>query len=299
MAIENVYVIVYFNGDISLTSEGITFICDDPLWIMIPPQTSLEELKNVILMNTGLVGKKDITKLTYRMSVAVANSFVYQKIQIKFDQQVSMMFSYHRSIGSIYSLELCVCLQDVGGSSSSSNNVVQPGNFGAADLMPFQEIVRALRTFNAFMTHRQTVGNRCACPPPSNQVASPEGIVDGLADTSDEDEIEDDSGEEAEVVPETQPVYCERDLLSRVKSVGGSSGTPGRYLSLNFGAMGSTTVEDTPSNYALSGEMELEVGLKFLNRETAMLTVKNYNNRRSAEYKVVESDQARYVCRCK
>ncbi|RYR15275.1 hypothetical protein Ahy_B04g071999 isoform B [Arachis hypogaea] len=234
---------------------------------MIPPQTSLEELKNVILMNTGLVGKKDITKLTYRMSVAVANSFVYQKIQIKFDQQVSMMFSYHRSIGSIYSLELCVCLQDVGGSSSSSNNVVQPGNFGAADLMPFQEIVRALRTFNAFMTHRQTVGNRCACPPPSNQVASPEGIVDGLADTSDEDEIEDDSGEEAEVVPETQPVYCE--------------------------------IEDTPSNYALSGEMELEVGLKFLNRETAMLTVKNYNNRRSAEYKVVESDQARYVCRCK
>ncbi|RYR54676.1 hypothetical protein Ahy_A06g029981 isoform A [Arachis hypogaea] len=63
--------------------------------------------------------------------------------------------------------------------------------------------------------------------------------------------------------------------------------------------MGSNTAEDTPSNYALSGEMELEVGLKFLNRETAMLAVKNYNIRRGAEYKVVESDQARYVCRCK
>ncbi|XP_020970082.1 uncharacterized protein LOC110268336 [Arachis ipaensis] len=45
--------------------------------------------------------------------------------------------------------------------------------------------------------------------------------------------------------------------------------------------------------------MELEVGLKFLNRESAMLAVKNYNIRRSAEYKVVESDQSRYVCRCK
>ncbi|RYR01341.1 hypothetical protein Ahy_B06g080207 [Arachis hypogaea] len=30
-----------------------------------------------------------------------------------------------------------------------------------------------------------------------------------------------------------------------------------------------------------------------------MLAVNNYNIRRSAEYKVVESDQARYVCRCK
>ncbi|RYR65378.1 hypothetical protein Ahy_A03g011312 [Arachis hypogaea] len=61
----------------------------------------------------------------------------------------------------------------------------------------------------------------------------------------------------------------------------------------------STTAEDTSSNYALSGEMELEVSLKFLNRETAMLAVKNYNIRRSTEYKVVELDQARYVCQCK
>ncbi|XP_015939484.1 uncharacterized protein LOC107465025 [Arachis duranensis] len=210
------------------------------------------------------------------------------------------MFSYHRSIESIYSLELCVCLQDVGGSFFGSNNVVQLGNFGAANMMPFQEIVRAPSPkFNAFVTHGQTAGNHCPRPPPSNRVAFPKGIVGGLADTSDEDEIEDDSGEEPEEVPETQPVYRERDLPSRVGSVGGSSGTPGHYLSLNLGAMGSTTAEDTPSNYTLSGEMELEVGLKFLNRETAMLAVKNYNIRRSAEYKIVKSDQARYVCRCK
>ncbi|XP_016163130.1 uncharacterized protein LOC107605680 [Arachis ipaensis] len=271
MATENVYIVLYPNGEISVTSEGVTFVCDDPLWIMIPPQSSLEELKNVILVNTGIVGKKKITKLTYRMPVAVANSFTYQKMQIKSDQQVSMMFSYHRSIGNIYSLELCVCLQDLGGSFSSSNNVV----------------------------NHVTGGNRCTRPPPCTRVASPEGIGGGLADTSDEDEIEDDSGEEAEVVPETQPVYHDRDLPSRVESVGGSSDTPGHYLSLNLGAMGSATAEDTPSNYALSGEMELEVGLKFLNRETAMLAVKNYNIRRGAEYKVVESDQTRYVCRCK
>ncbi|MED6203252.1 hypothetical protein PIB30_113670, partial [Stylosanthes scabra] len=57
------------------------------------------------------------------MPVAVANPFFYQKMQIKTDQNVSMMFSYHRGIGGVFEIELCVQLQDVGGSSSSSNNV--------------------------------------------------------------------------------------------------------------------------------------------------------------------------------
>ncbi|XP_015953083.1 uncharacterized protein LOC107477552 [Arachis duranensis] len=57
--------------------------------------------------------------------------------------------------------------------------------------------------------------------------------------------------------------------------------------------MHSSNAEDRPSSYAVSGEMELKIGLKFLNWETAMLAVKNYNIRRSVEYKVVESDQSR------
>ncbi|RYR59431.1 hypothetical protein Ahy_A05g025317 isoform D [Arachis hypogaea] len=194
------------------------------------------------------------------MPVAVANSFSYQKMQIKADQHVSMMFSYHRSIGSIYSLELCLNFQDIGGSSSSSNNV---------------EGVR-------------------------NRPADDFGLVRDT-NTSDEDEIEDFSGDDPEVVPETQPLHGDAVPPIRVEPEGGgvSSSTPAHYISLNLGAMHSTNAEERPSSYPLSGEMELEIGLKFLNRETAMLAVKNYNIRRSAEYKVVESDQSRYVCRCK
>ncbi|XP_025635509.1 uncharacterized protein [Arachis hypogaea] len=59
--------------------------------------------------------------------------------------------------------------------------------------------------------------------------------------------------------------------------------------------MKSTTAEDIPSNYSLTGETELELGLKFLNKEAAMLAVKNYNIRRSAEFKVIESDHTRYA----
>ncbi|RYQ83316.1 hypothetical protein Ahy_B10g101963 isoform D [Arachis hypogaea] len=302
MAGENVYVIIYPNGEISHTAEGITFVCDDPLWIMIPPQTSLQDLKNLILMHTGMVGKKEITKLTYRMPVAVANSFSYQKMQIKADQHVSMMFSYHRSIGSIYSLELCLNLQDIGGSSSSSNNVEGVGNRGAGDFVPDRDTIRAPSpSFNAFVPRVQNLVIREARPAPSTHVGVDRVPEAAIVDTSDEDEIEDFSGDEADVVPETQPLHGDDVPPTRVEPVGGggSSSMPSHYLSLNLGAMHSTNVEDRPSTYPVSGEMELEVGLKFLNRESAMLAVKNYNIRRSAEYKVVESDQSRYVCRCK
>ncbi|RYR03129.1 hypothetical protein Ahy_B06g081963 [Arachis hypogaea] len=219
-------------------------------------------------MNIGMVGKKEITKLTYRMPVAVANLFAYQKMQIKSDQHISMMFSYHRSIGSIYSLELGLNLQDIGGSLSSSNNVDGVRNLGSADFVSGRDTGRARSTsFNAFVTAEQNTDICQARPSPSNLIAFDRSHHDGMAETSDEDEIEDFSDDEAEVVPETQPLYRE--------------------------------TEDRPSSYALSGEMELELVLKFLNREIAMLAVKNYNICRSAEYKVVESNQSRYVCRSK
>ncbi|RYR57542.1 hypothetical protein Ahy_A05g023252 [Arachis hypogaea] len=204
MASENVYLIIYPNGEISHTTEEITFVCDDPLWIMIPPQTSLQDLKNLILVHTEMVGKKEITKLTYRMPVAVANLFAYQKMQIKSDQQVSMMFSYHRSIGTIYSLELCMNIQNIGGSSSSSNNVEGVRNMGAVDFAPGPDISRDRSpSFNAFVVREQNANLREPCPSPSTLLGFDRHPDVGIAETSDEDDIEEFSGNEAEAIPET------------------------------------------------------------------------------------------------
>ncbi|XP_015971265.1 uncharacterized protein LOC107494742 [Arachis duranensis] len=249
-----------------------------------------------------MVGKKEITKLTYRMPVAVANSFAYRKMQIKSDQQVSIMFSYHRSIGTIYSLELYMNIQDIGGSSSSSSNVEGVRNLGAADFAPGPDISRARSpSFNAFVVQEQNANLREPHPSPSTLLRFDRHPDVGIVETSDEDDIEEFSGDEEEVVPETQPLHRDSVPPTPVEPVGGgvSSSTPVHYLSLNLGAMHSSNADDRPSSYALSGEMELEIRLKFLNRESAMLAVKNYNIRKSAEYKVVESDQRRYVCRCK
>ncbi|RYR39046.1 hypothetical protein Ahy_A09g044445 [Arachis hypogaea] len=201
MAAENVYMIIYPNGEISHTAEGITFVCDDPLWIMIPPQTSLQDLRNLILMHTGLVGKKEIMKLTYRMPVAVANSFSYQKMQIKADQHVSMMFSYHRSIGSIYSLELCLNLQDIGGSSFNSNNVEGVRNRPVDNFGLVRDTSRAPSpSFNAFVPQVQNVSICEARPAYFTHLGVHRVSEAANAYTSDEDEIEDFSGDDLEML---------------------------------------------------------------------------------------------------
>ncbi|XP_057756310.1 uncharacterized protein LOC130975550 [Arachis stenosperma] len=269
MASEHIYVVVYPNGEISHTAEGVTFMCDDPLWIMIPPQSSLQQLKNLILMNTELVGKKEISTLIYKMPVAAATSRCW-------------------------------------GSSSSLNNVEELRNFGAGEAIPFPEIGRPRSpSFNAFVVPTQNAKNPHERSSLTTHVAFSEGNADRLADSSDEDKIEDDSGDEAEVVAETQPLQEETFIPTQVEPInvmglgGVSSNTPGHYLQLSLSPMHSTTAEDIPSNYALISEMELEIGLKFLNKETTMLVVKNYSIRRSAELKAVELDHTRYVCRCK
>ncbi|MED6209585.1 hypothetical protein PIB30_056156, partial [Stylosanthes scabra] len=49
----------------------------------------------------------------------------------------------------------------------------------------------------------------------------------------------------------------------------------------------------------LDGGEEFRVGHRFSCREAVHMAVKNYNIRRAAEYRVLESDQYKYVCRCK
>ncbi|MED6109018.1 hypothetical protein PIB30_029753 [Stylosanthes scabra] len=99
------------------------FSCEDPVWIMILTQGCLQDLNNLILISLGEVGRKEVTRILYRMPVAVANSFVYRKMLLRTDQNVAMVFSYHRGIASVFAVELCVHMQDVGGSLSSSNYV--------------------------------------------------------------------------------------------------------------------------------------------------------------------------------
>ncbi|MED6114249.1 hypothetical protein PIB30_078566 [Stylosanthes scabra] len=88
MAMEDIHAIVYPNGEISQSAEGVMFSCEEPVWVMIPSQVSLLDLKNVILVNLGEAGRKE---------------------------NLTMMFSYHCGISSVFAVELCVQLQTSAG----------------------------------------------------------------------------------------------------------------------------------------------------------------------------------------
>ncbi|MED6128600.1 hypothetical protein PIB30_099445 [Stylosanthes scabra] len=207
MANEGIHAIVYPDGVISQSAEGIMFSCEDPVWILIPTQICLQELKSLILMNLGQLGRKEITRLLYRMPVAVANSFVYQKMQIRSDTNVSMMFSYHHGIACVFAVELCVQLEDVGASSSSSNHVEPWGggfNINEGARMPSNR--RASSPSPSFSPY---VNRTVHAPPPDVphfeehdggiMMHSPE--IDDLHAMG----VNSDSGEDEEFIPETQP----------------------------------------------------------------------------------------------
>ncbi|MED6152795.1 hypothetical protein PIB30_095392 [Stylosanthes scabra] len=52
-------------------------------------------------------------------------------------------------------------------------------------------------------------------------------------------------------------------------------------------------------DYDIDGGSEFRVGHQFSTREAVHMAVKNYNIRRASEYRVIESDPYKYVCRCK
>ncbi|MED6156404.1 hypothetical protein PIB30_014155 [Stylosanthes scabra] len=301
---DDVHAIIYSNGEISQSSEGVMFSCEDPAWIMIHAQACLQDLKNLILISLAKVGRKEVTRILYRMSDAVANSFVYRKMPLRTDQNVAMMFSYHRGIASVFAIELCVQMQDVGGSSSSSNHVESGRGISIndGDRMPANRM--GDNPSPSFSPHVNRPAQQA--PPEVPHFGHHAGGFTIHSPEPDDaqagaDNSESGGDDDEEFIPETQQAIAGGVLRlpSIVRPLRGVVEEAAHYSTIDAEAMHSASVEDDPSSYPISGELELEIGLKFNNREIAMLAVKNYNIRRSAEFKVVESDRAMYVSKCK
>ncbi|MED6149709.1 hypothetical protein PIB30_065089 [Stylosanthes scabra] len=79
------------------------------------------------------------------------------------------------------------------------------------------------------------------------------------------------------------------------------------YVNIHFHMLYLDEMEEEPregfggggDDYDIDGGQEFRVGHRFSTREAVHLGVKNYNVRRASEYRVVESDPYKYVCRCK
>ncbi|MED6187858.1 hypothetical protein PIB30_080489 [Stylosanthes scabra] len=214
------------------------------------------------------------------MPVAVANTFVYRKMPLRTDQNVSMMFSYHRGISSVFAIELCDQLQDVGGSSSSSNHMESGRGININDGARIPPNRRASSSSPSFSPY---VNRPVQDPPPKDHA----GAVAIHSPEMDDDQagVNSDSGDDDEFIPKTQPPNAEPalGLVTIAAPLRRVSEEAGHYSTINAEGMHSGSVDDGPSSYPILGEAEIEIGLKFSNREIAMLAVKNYNIRRSAD----------------
>ncbi|MED6219957.1 hypothetical protein PIB30_040583 [Stylosanthes scabra] len=103
-----------------------------------------------------------------------------------------------------------------------------------------------------------------------------------------------------EFVPESQ---CRRDfLLPAPALIPDLSSVSSHFHTLHLHDMREEPMEGFGGggdDYDVAGGEEFRVGHCFNTREAVQMAVKNYSIRRAAEYRVVESNPSKYVCRCK
>ncbi|RYR35457.1 hypothetical protein Ahy_A10g050603 [Arachis hypogaea] len=115
---------VYYFGQILLqTSEGVKFICEKPLDVVIPFIISFEELKGVICEKIDSERTKRISCILYRYPIHVFGGFVqFQTRYVTDEASMQEMFSmYIENRGQISFIELYVELEQ----SEADRNILR------------------------------------------------------------------------------------------------------------------------------------------------------------------------------
>ncbi|RYQ83730.1 uncharacterized protein LOC107620460 [Arachis ipaensis] len=126
-----------------------------------------------------------------------------------------------------------------------------------------------------------------------------ESDKDYVGDSGDSDLS--DSRVEDECVPETPVPTVACHVLPPPLPIPALSAVLSHHHSLDLDAMHERTLflDTGEEDYNLDGGVEFRVGHKFRSREAVLQGVKNYNIRRSAEYRVIESDRLKHHVQCR
>ncbi|MED6113196.1 hypothetical protein PIB30_068620 [Stylosanthes scabra] len=259
--------------------------------------TTLAELQNTILQKLGVTRSKCISNLFYRAPVAVVSEHAkYGSFVVQTDADLEVIFHYRRDFPEVRMTELFAKLEDIVASSGGSNPIPPSVDIGgSSSSAPVAPVVPVI-------------------PPP---VASPSFAADLHHDYDDQCDLEDNRTFEAlcedeeEDEPELVPEDSDDDDRSipvprREPASSGSHQYPEHFSSLDIDAI-APTHEDNDAGTVFGGggsvdvltPNEFEIGQIFQTKEDAVLCVKSYSIRRGVEYKVKESDHAKYHARCK
>ncbi|XP_057760877.1 uncharacterized protein LOC130981295 [Arachis stenosperma] len=254
------------NGD-----NGVTFECEDPILFCTQRVETLTDLKSLILSKLGGTQARKIGRVAYRLLASMGNRiFRFRLFRLQGDEHVRLMFDIHERIMVEQVIELSAEVGHSGGGSSVHSTYVQD--------------------------------DRLLAPPPIHVVIPVDEAEEG-EEESDKDYVTDsansdsfDGGDEDECVPETliQTVVCH--VLPPPHPILPLSAVPAHYHSLDLDAMHERTPfpDMGEEDYNLDDGVEFRVDYKFRSQEAVLQGVNNYSIRRSAEYRVIESEWLKY-----
>ncbi|RYR05546.1 hypothetical protein Ahy_B06g085408 isoform D [Arachis hypogaea] len=237
---------------------------------------TLSDLKSLILSKFGGTEVREIGRVAYRLVAPMGNAiFQFRLFRLQKDEHVRLIFDIHRRIVVEQVMELSAEVGHSGCGGSIHSTYVQD--------------------------------NRPLAPPsihvaiPVNDAKEGEEELDDdyVANSADSDSS--DGGDEDEFVPETPTQTVAHHVLPPPHPIPALSAVPSHYHSLDMDAMHErTSFSNTgEEDYNLDGGVEFRVGHMFRSREAVLQGVKNYNIRRSAEYRVIKSDRLKYHVQCR
>ncbi|MED6132814.1 hypothetical protein PIB30_022457 [Stylosanthes scabra] len=299
--------LVHHDGEIKHSSrEGVKFTSKNPTNVFITPRTRLLDLQRNIQRKICSNGKKRIGMIYYRIPISiVAQGVMYGSFAIQVDEDLQVLFHCRSRFPEVRTTELFVeilaPLASSGGSAPGqhSTNVAGPSR-RAIQAEPEAQLI-ASPTFRIYneaeadnlvtdLGDTGTGASQALCAPPVQRVPDP-GVVEALrADDSDDEPpfIEGDSDDDNGPIPNQQ---------------GGasSSGThqyPPHLSTLNLDVLsGPGRVQSEPSSgtqgsQGYNNQAKFQIGQTLVDKEVAVLAVKNYSIRRGVKYRVMESDHA-------
>ncbi|RYR46332.1 hypothetical protein Ahy_A07g032074 isoform C [Arachis hypogaea] len=235
--------------------NGMKFECEDPILFRTQRVETLFDLRSLILNKFGGTQAREIGRVAYRLLAPMGNGvFRFRLFRLLGDEHVRLMFDIHGRI-----------------------MVEQVMELSAGDDRPL-------------------------APPPIHVAITVDEAEEGeeeldedyMVDSGDSDLS--DSGDEDECVLETPVQTLARHVLPPPLPIPVLSAVPSHYHSLDLDAMHERTpfLDTGEEDYNLDNGVEFRVGHKFKSREAVLQGVKNYNIRRSAEYRVIESNRLKY-----
>ncbi|MED6107410.1 hypothetical protein PIB30_013519 [Stylosanthes scabra] len=269
---------LYSDGELTRDTDGIGFACPNPILFHIQRVETLEELKHIILWTMGAVGQKFVKRVAYRfLDLLPPLEYKFKLFWLEGDNHVRAMFELHHRYVPHQVMELLAETWNVGRCESGPSSS-RPCPTSAILAPPL----------------------RIATPDVTMEMNSDSGDVsDG--EYIDDTESSSKSFVEAQFVPETQPVRT--FLLSTTALIPDLSFVSCHFHTLHLDAMR----EEPIDGFGGGGQyyINLDEGKNFMVehhfncQEAVYLTMKNYNIRNAAEYRILESNQYMYVCRCK